>query len=162
ESSPVFGRDPAELRRLVRGDGPDERMLDAALRAGAYGDGFGAVPGGLSLERLIEHPHGVDLGPLEPRVPEVLRTPSGRIELCPPQVHPDGAARLGVAAGASASVTSRVGCVEALVEVTAEVAPGVVSLPHGWGHDAPGARLRTAAARPGVNSNLLSDDAAVD
>jgi hypothetical protein len=52
--------------------------------------------------------------------------------------------------------------VEAPVEVTTEVAPGVVSLPDGWGHNAPGTRMRTPAARPGVNSNLLSDDAAVD
>jgi Molydopterin dinucleotide binding domain len=40
--------------------------------------------------------------------------------------------------------------------------PGVVSLPHGWGHDAPGTRMPTAAARPGVNSNVLTDDAPLD
>src|SRR5207302_1417910 len=61
ETSPVFGRDAAGLRGLVRGGEPAERILDAGLRAGAYGDGFGAVPGGLSLEQLLEHPHGVDL-----------------------------------------------------------------------------------------------------
>jgi len=53
------------------------------LRTGPYGDGFGANPDGLSLARLEAEPHGIDLGPLEPRIPEVLRTPSGKIELAP-------------------------------------------------------------------------------
>ena len=66
-----------------------ERLLDAALRAGAYGDGFGADPDGLSLARLKATPHGIDLGALEPRIPEVLRTPSGRVELCPAPIVAD-------------------------------------------------------------------------
>src|ERR671910_464838 len=53
------------------------------LRAGPYGDAFGADPDGLTLERLEAEPHGIDLGALAPRLPEVLRTPSGRIELAP-------------------------------------------------------------------------------
>ena len=53
------------------------------LRTGPYGDGFGADPDGLSLAVLEANPHGVDLGPLQPRIPEVLRTPSGMIELAP-------------------------------------------------------------------------------
>ncbi|GAA4509797.1 hypothetical protein GCM10023191_071500 [Actinoallomurus oryzae] len=65
------------------------RRLDLMLRLGAYGDGFAAVPGGLSLEALRRAPHGIDLGPLRPRLPEVLRTPSGRIELCPPRIAED-------------------------------------------------------------------------
>ena len=44
---------------------------------------FGADPEGLTLARLEESPHGVDLGPLQPRIPEILRTPSGKIELAP-------------------------------------------------------------------------------
>src|SRR5262249_52673249 len=58
-----------------------ERLLDLMLRTGPYGEAFGARPGGLSLAVLEERPHGIDLGPLEPRIPEVLRTPSGAIEL---------------------------------------------------------------------------------
>jgi anaerobic selenocysteine-containing dehydrogenase len=58
-------------------------MLDLMLRTGPYGDGFGADPDGLSLAKLEANPHGIDLGPLQPRVPEVLRTPTGRIELAP-------------------------------------------------------------------------------
>ena len=63
-------------------------MLDFMLRTGPYGDGFGAVDGevrpgvpALNLDVLLDHPHGVDLGPLEPRLPDVLRTPSGLVEL---------------------------------------------------------------------------------
>jgi len=42
------------------------------------------------------------------------------------------------------------------VEVSDEMMPGVVSLPHGWGHDQPGTRLGVANAHPGVNANLLN------
>ena len=207
-----LGRDVAELRDLVEGDSGPERLLDAALRAGAYGDGFGAEPGGLNLAALKAAPHGIDLGALEPRIPEVLRTPSGRVELCPApivadvarlladlaapapdlvlvgrrhlrsnnswmhnipvlvkgkprctlQVHPDDAVRLGLAEGGPARVTSRVGSLLAAVEITDSVLPGVVSLPHGWGHDRPGARMRVAAEHAGVNSNILTDELALD
>jgi anaerobic selenocysteine-containing dehydrogenase len=81
---------------------------------------------------------------------------------CTLQIHPHDAARFGVADGTSARVRSRVGEVVAPVEVTEDVRPGVVSLPHGWGHDRPGARLRVAAERAGVNSNVLSDHEALD
>jgi anaerobic selenocysteine-containing dehydrogenase len=52
--------------------------------------------------------------------------------------------------------------VHALVEVTDDIMPGVVSLPHGWGHDAPGAELSVAAAHAGTNSNLLADELLLD
>src|SRR5207249_6790244 len=60
-----------------------ERVLDILLRTGPYGEAFGRNAGGLSLEVLEARPHGLDLGPLVPRIPEVLRTPSGKIELAP-------------------------------------------------------------------------------
>ena len=81
---------------------------------------------------------------------------------CTLHVHPDDAARLGLADGGVARVTSRVGQVDASVEVTDAVRPGVVSLPHGWGHGPPGSRLGVAAARAGVNSNVLADHEALD
>ncbi|BBH67621.1 dehydrogenase [Actinoplanes sp. OR16] len=199
-------------RDQVRGDGPAERLLDVALRAGAYGDRFGERPGGLSLERLLDHPHGIDLGPLEPRIPAVLKTPSGKVELCVPaladessrllaaldrdrdqvvligrrhlrsnnswmhnvpalvkgrdrctlQVHPADATRFALVDGDTAQVMSRVGTLAARVEVTDRVMPGVVSLPHGWGHDLPGTRLSVAAEHPGVNSNVLTDELVMD
>src|SRR5207245_9777222 len=82
-ASPIHGRDAAEIMAALAPRRGPERLLDLMLRAGPYGDAFGARPGGLSLGVLEENPHGVDLGALEPRVPEVLRTPSGKIELAP-------------------------------------------------------------------------------
>ena len=214
-SSPIHGRDGAEILDSLGANGRrgPERMLDFMLRTGPFGDGFGVVPGGATLQLLIDHPHGVDFGALEPRLPEILRTPSGRIELAHPvligdvprlaetmvslasqplmlvgrrhlrsnnswmhniavlvkgtprctlQVHPDDAAQFGLVNGGHAVVTSRVGSVEAAVEVTDAIRPGVVSLPHGWGHGVPGTRLRVAQERAGVNSNVLTDDAALD
>ncbi|OAA20127.1 anaerobic dehydrogenase, typically selenocysteine-containing [Frankia sp. EI5c] len=87
--SPVLGRDVAELHAQVDGASAPERLLDVALRTGHFGDAFGARPGGLRLSTLLANPHGVDLGPLEPRVPALLRTPSGTIELCPEPVVAD-------------------------------------------------------------------------
>jgi anaerobic selenocysteine-containing dehydrogenase len=192
-----------------------DRIVDVMIRTGAYGDWFGAVPDGLSLDSLAQNEHGVDLGPLTPRLPTALRTRSGTIELanelilddllrlaatlaepapepdalvligrrhlrsnnswmhnidvlakgkfrCTLQVHPDDATRLGLAGGADAEITSRVGAVVASVEITDTVTRGVVSLPHGWGHDLPGVAERIAEQRPGVNSNLLTDPELLD
>jgi len=83
-------------------------------------------------------------------------------ERCTLQVSPHDAARLRLRAGGLARVTSRVGSVVAPVEVTEDLMPGVVSLPHGWGHDAEEARLSVARAHPGVNTNVLTDDRAYD
>ncbi|HEY6780678.1 MAG TPA: molybdopterin-dependent oxidoreductase, partial [Thermoleophilaceae bacterium] len=83
QHSPVAGRDPAELLEALEPRRGPERLLDLMLRTGPYGDGFGADPDGLTLAQLEEAPHGIDLGPLQPRLPEVLRTPSGKIELAP-------------------------------------------------------------------------------
>jgi anaerobic selenocysteine-containing dehydrogenase len=194
----------AMLAAVAPRTGP-ERLLDILLRCGPYD---------LTLADLEAAPHGIDLGPLAPRLPDVLRTPSGRIELAPEaivadvprlrealgrerdpealvligrrqlrsnnswmhnlprlasgpercmlHVHPDDAARLGLADGELAEVRSRTGTVQAPVEVTDRVMAGVVSLPHGWGHDAPGMRLGVATERPGVNANALGDEELVD
>ena len=200
-SSPVHGRDAGELvAGLCDRRGP-ERVLDLMLRTGPYS--------GLSLDALLAAPHGVDLGPLEPRLPDVLRTPSGLVELAPellvadvarlrtalgerrdgesltligrrhlrsnnswmhnlpvlvkgkPRctllVHPDDAARLGLTDGATAEVASRAGAVTIPVEVTEAIRPGVVSIPHGWGHNLPGIQLGVAGRYAGVNSNVLAE-----
>src|SRR5205823_5102144 len=88
-ASPIHGRNPAEiLAALAPRRGP-ERLLDLMLRTGPYGDAFGAKSDGLRLAHLEARPHGIDLGPLEPRIPEVLRTPSGKIELAPEPIVAD-------------------------------------------------------------------------
>jgi anaerobic selenocysteine-containing dehydrogenase len=80
---PVHGHDPRELAAQLTGENGPERRLDMMLRLGPYGDGFGARPDGLTLEQLLAHPHGIDLGPLRSRLPQPLKTPSGKIELLP-------------------------------------------------------------------------------
>ena len=77
-------------------------------------------------------------------------------------VHPDDAARLSLRDGGRARVTSSRGEVEVTVAVTDDMMPGVVSLPHGWGHDRPGARTSVASAHAGVSINDLTDETRLD
>ena len=86
ESSRAHGRTPEELLEAVRPQRGVERILDLRIRSGPYGDGFGSHPDGLTLQHLRDSPTGIDLGPLQPRLPEVLRTPTGRIDVAPPVV----------------------------------------------------------------------------
>jgi anaerobic selenocysteine-containing dehydrogenase len=211
--SRVSGREPEELLAALAPRRGAERVLDFLLRVGPYGDGFGADPDGLTLEVLERNPHGVDYGPLQPRLPGLLRTPTGKVELAPDaiaadvhrleqaladrshspfvligrrhlrsnnswmhnlptlasgtnrctlQIHPDDAEGLGITDGAYARVSSRVGAVEVEVEHSDALRRGVVSLPHGWGHDRDGTALRVAAQRPGVSSNTLTDPQEID
>lgn len=81
---------------------------------------------------------------------------------CTLHVHPDDAARYGLADGAAARLRSRTGSVEAEVEITDEVMPGVVSLPHGWGHAVADTRMSVATQHPGTNSNVLADEQLFD
>ena len=187
-----------------------QRAIDVALRTGPYGDEFGRTPDGLTLETVMQASAagGIDLGVLESRIPEMLRTPSGKVELAPPAllqdlkratqalqapaadlviigrrdvrtnnswmhnlptlakgpfrctalVHPTDARRLGLTEGAMAELRNGTRSLQAQVHVSEEMMPGVVSLPHGWGHDLPGARLQVAAERPGANVNALLSD----
>ncbi|GAA2302770.1 molybdopterin oxidoreductase family protein [Streptomyces hawaiiensis] len=210
--SPVYDSDPRELAGRLTGDTGPERRLDMMLRLGPYGDGFGVRPDGLSLEKLLAHPHGIDLGPLRPRLPQPLKTRSGRVELLPGPIvddlprlraalaerpeglvlvgrrhlrsnnswmhnvpaltggsnrctlhlHPEDAERLGVEVGAAVRVKGAGGEVVAPAEITDTVRRGVVSLPHGWGHDRPGTRLGHASKSPGVNVNQLLDGRLLD
>jgi anaerobic selenocysteine-containing dehydrogenase len=81
---------------------------------------------------------------------------------CTLHVHPADAERYGLTDGEPAEVRSRTGVVRAPVEVTEDIMPGVVSLPHGWGHDADGTSQSVAAAHPGTNSNVLADEGLFD
>jgi anaerobic selenocysteine-containing dehydrogenase len=87
-ASRIAGRDPAGIVAASAGRGP-ERLLDFAIRTGPWGDAYGEDPDGLTLERLKAHPEGIDRGPLEPRLPEVLRTSSRKIELAPEYITRD-------------------------------------------------------------------------
>jgi anaerobic selenocysteine-containing dehydrogenase len=199
-----LGREPKPM--------PEPRaILDAGLQRGPYGP---SSPHQLSLRKLEDNPHGLDLGPLEASFPERLMTPDHRIQGAPQPlldalaeaqaellaeppgdqllligrrhlrsnnswmhncdrlmrgkdrsallVHPEDLKRLGLEPGDPAQVTSRTG--EALIQVEAseDLMPGVVSLPHGWGHHRPGTRMRIAAQHAGVSANDLTDELAVD
>ncbi|WP_308191957.1 hypothetical protein [Gordonia liuliyuniae] len=78
----LAGVDVERAAEAVSGRSGPLRLLDLRLRSGPYGDQFGLVDG-LSLATLEQRPEGIDFGPLRPRIPEVLRTPNGRIDLVP-------------------------------------------------------------------------------
>ena len=81
---------------------------------------------------------------------------------CTLLMHPDDASRLGLEDGSESEVRSRVGMLRVAVETSGSMMPGVVSLPHGWGHDVEGIRMDVATAHPGVPSNVLTDDQLID
>lgn len=81
---------------------------------------------------------------------------------CTLLIHPDDAARHGVGDGDVVTVKSEAGEIAVPVEVTGAIKPGVVSMPHGWGHGKPGTRMAVANGSPGVNTNVLSPPTFVD
>ncbi len=188
-------------------------ILDALIRLGPHGDGFGREPKGLTLERIAEHPHGLDLGALEPMLPGHLATASGKIEATPPRItsdlprldawlagapsnelvlinrrdvrsmnswlhnlpalakgrdrcvlllHPEDAANREIESGDKVRIRSNVGEIEATAQLTTDMKPGVVSLPHGFGHHGSGIALQVAGRKPGANVNAITDDEAFD
>ncbi|MCC2657042.1 MAG: molybdopterin oxidoreductase family protein [Panacagrimonas sp.] len=199
---------PGLARQSLR---PDQ-LIDLGLRLGPYGR-WKRRPERLSLRRLKQHPHGLDLGALQPSLPARLFTADNKIRCDVPELladldraralldegrsdslrligrrhlrsnnswmhnaerlvkgkgrcqllmHPNDAATRGLADGARARIASRVGELEAEVLLTEDMMPGVVSLPHGWGHSRPGVNLRVAQAHPGVSLNDLTDDQFLD
>ncbi|MEV6063604.1 molybdopterin-dependent oxidoreductase [Nocardia asteroides] len=196
----------SERRDELDGADTTEQRIDLMLKLGPYGAWNG---GELSLRTLLDNPHGLDLGPLRPRLPGALRTASGKVDLAPAQlvddvarlragltasapemvligrrqlrsnnswmhniaglvggsnrctlqIHPDDATRLGL--GEQAKISSAAGSLTVQVEQTPTIMPGVVSLPHGWGHSASTSQS-VASATPGVNANVLTDDSVVD
>jgi len=209
-------------------------VVDDLLQAGLYGraaskkectdanlsETLTAIPeGGLSIDTLKAHPHGIDLGPLQPSLPHALFHEDKKIHLdfdyfmadldrvnthffgkanhgtpqnqpvvligrrhiktnnswlhnsprmvkgnnrCTLQLHPDDGAKYGIADGDEVSVKSRVGRLTIEAEITDAIMPGVVSIPHGWGHNKKGIKLSVASQHPGVNTNILTDDLQVD
>lgn len=203
--SVVAGRGVGELVGMLEGRDGAERILDALIRTGPRGDGFGAVADGWSLARLAAHGHGVDFGALVSRLPGALATVSGGIEVVPDVIggdlarlkawmalpaaglvligrrhlrsnnswmhnlpkmvagrgrcalwmHPDDAAARGVAAGDRVRLSSVAGAVEVEVALHGALSPGVVSLPHGWGHGVEGSGLSVARVAGGVSVNVV-------
>lgn len=201
----LSGADPDAAQAASPEPGP-ERLNDLGIRTGPWGYRYGENPDGLTLEKLEEHPDGVDFGPMVPRIDEIVLHEDGKIDLAPGHIigdvgrladrldrpveplvltsrrhlrsnnswmhnvrvlvsgkdrctlliHPDDAAARGVDDGAVAVVSSSNGSIEVSAEVSDEMMPGVVSLPHGWGHDKPGTRQSVAREHAGVNNNLLA------
>ena len=83
-------------------------------------------------------------------------------ERCTLMINPTDAARLGVSDGSTARISSTAGSLLVQAEVTDEMLSGIVSLPHGWGHDKTGTRLSIAREHAGVNNNLLAPGEFVD
>lgn len=185
------------------------QMIDLGLRSGRYGEGS---PLNLSLKTLDQHPHGIDLGPLQPNLAARLKTDSMAIEAAPPALladlqrfaaqqppsaaqllligrrhvrsnnswmhnfhrlvkgkprhqllmHPQDLAGRQLQDGQRVRVTSRVGSVEVEVQASSDMMPGVVSLPHGFGHSRPGVLLDIASAQSGVSANDLTDERLID
>jgi anaerobic selenocysteine-containing dehydrogenase len=211
------------LHQLLDKLGPDG-LIDLGLRAGPHGR---LLPGplrrdGLDLARLAAHPHGIDLGPLEPCLPERMPAHHRAIELAPAllledlgrlersfplgavrprppspeqprfmlisrrllrsnnswmhnlpklvagkqactlRMHPDDAASLALRPGDQVEVRSRVGAIEVPLELSDEIMPGVVSLPHGFGHVHDDTRLTVAREHAGASINVLTDAAEID
>ena len=194
-----------------------ERILDIGLRFGPYGAKLNPFSKGLTLRKLKEAVHGIDLGPLKPCLPDRLRTADKRIELAPdvlvqdikrvkaklfdevpihsnghllligrrqlrgnnswmhnserllrgkPQctilMHPTDVAERKLNQGQNVLVSSSVGSVTVPIEVSDEMMLGVVSIPHGWGHDRKGVQLDVAQQHAGESINDLTDSLAID
>lgn len=192
---------------------PSKHPLKKILDLSPYGTPNRSLSKGLCLSSLLNYPHGIDLGPLQSRLPERLYTPKKRIRLapisylrdmtrlrkvfergptnelrligrrdvrtnnswlhnsqrlvkgknrCTLMIHPDDAKTAKLNNGDTALVESRVGMLHIEVLISQDIMPGVISIPHGWGHKAKGMQLRVASQHPGVNINNLTDDMLVD
>lgn len=194
------------------------RILNLGLALGPYGAWKSPAQffTGLNLARVKKQVHGIDLGPLQPRLPEALLTPDKKLDIAPTiflerlkeimgnagdevsvnnkefaligrrhlrsnnswmhnserlmkgkgrctvMVNPVDAKNLGVADGQSVEVSSKIGKIVLPAEVTESIMPGVVSIPHGFGHTGKGLELRVAKAHAGQSINDISDDQLVD
>ncbi|GAB4397519.1 MAG: molybdopterin oxidoreductase family protein [Microscillaceae bacterium] len=201
-----------------------EALLDLALRYGPYGSKGAAFyktqawgKDGLKMHTLRQYPHGLDLGPLQPLLPQRLFTKNKRIDLLPEiltkdlkrlhkaffetkastsewpfqligrrhlrsnnswmhnsprlvrgrnrctlMMHLQDAQTLNLQNGEKVKVRSRVGTIEIDLETTDSLMPGVVSIPHGWGHHRPGTHWQVAEANAGVSANDLTDEHFLD
>lgn len=182
-----------------------EQALEFALLSGKSG---------LTLQQLKDNPHGIDLGPLESKLPDGIlnehnlmdilpdvyhkalqklvatkeekanqdtmlligrrqlrsnnswlhnsyRMVKGR-DRCTALIHPEDAKQKNITDGELVTVTSRIGSIDIKAEITDEMMPGTVSIPHGWGHHRQGIQMDVAAQHAGVSINDIIDDELVD
>lgn len=205
--------------KLLKWLSPDQ-LLNLGLLMGPYGRLSHPKKwfSGLSLSKLKRNPHGISLGALQSRIPEVLLTKSGKIELdhevfmapfkkvleelqktqsttgainkflligrrhlrsnnswmhnspslmkgrnrCTLLIHPEDAASLKITKGDRVTVKSRTGSIAIEAELSTNIMPGVVSIPHGFGHHRKGIKLGVASANAGVSLNDITDDKRMD
>jgi anaerobic selenocysteine-containing dehydrogenase len=214
----VGRRAEAALASLPSAVTTPERIIDLGLALGPHGVLRRGPRKGLTVSRLKRARHGIDLGPLEPRLPAALATADKRVRLAPPLLleeaarlaerarereaalsdgydltligrrqlrsnnswmhnsarlmkgadrctallHPDDAGSRGLDHGDRVRVVSRVGAIELPLEVSDEIRPGVVSIPHGFGHGRSGVGWRLAAEKAGASVNDITDPSVVD
>ena len=191
-----------------------KRRIDLGLRLGPFGAWGGRFlrKHGLSLKYLKKHPHGVDLGPLQPRLPGRLFTENQTIRLdvpvfaeaikiIPPDIpdqqdallligrrhllsnnswmhnsprlmkqkdrcralmHPMDADQRNISDGDVVTVQGAHGAITLAVTLSEEVMPGVLCIPHGWGHDGHGSKLQVAEQTPGANVNAITNHELTD
>ena len=205
----IRGRLSARVTSLASPD----HLIELAIQAGPHGIAKRGPSKGLTVGKIKRAQHGIDLGPLEPRLPGALATDRKRLRLAPKAMlqeaaalerlagereaalkngfdlvligrrqlrsnnswmhnsarlmkgadrctallHPDDAAARRLEDGAHVRVVSRVGTIELPLTVTDEMRPGVVSVPHGFGHNRAGIGWRAAAAKPGASVNDITD-----
>lgn len=189
-----------------------ERRINLGLQIGPYGF---FSPHKLSLNKLKEQPHGIDLGPLKPCLPQRLFTSNKRIHLAPDRItadlkriptliaehqtetkplrligrrdlrsnnswmhnsprlmkgsdrctllmHPEDATGRKLQEGQAVAVSSNTGSIQLKLELSEEMMPGVISIPHGWGHHLAGIQLQVAHEQAGVNVNELTTNEKID
>lgn len=199
------------LTKRFSGQSIGQKLQDPFLTPETILDGgFKKSNQPLTVKKLKQQPHGVDLGPLQPQLPGRVFTDSGKVDLAPslfadqlkslnltqeadglvligrrslrsnnswmhnsfrlvkgPEkctllIHPEDAAKRSIENLQEVEVTSRVGKVKIKAEVSDEVMKGVVSIPHGWGHNRKGTRWKIAEEHAGVSVNDLTDDQFID
>lgn len=204
----IAQRKGMELKPLPAPD----KLIDLGVQRGPYSAAAGHKLE-LSLDKIKQFPHGMDLGPLAPSLPARLCTASGKIEMIADYLlqdiarlaeddaavandellligrrhirsnnswmhnfhrlvkgkprwqllmHPDDLAARQIGDHTQVRIQSRVGEVVTEVLASDDVMPGVVSLPHGWGHQRKGVNLAIAAEQNGVSCNDLTDHKQVD
>lgn len=207
------------LLRFVLKQAKPELLLNLLLRFGPYGAGLNVFRSGLSLSKIKRADHGLDLGPLEPRLPQRLFTKDKKIHLAPPilvstfseidnnqkgieqkqtanefdlllisrrnvmsnnswfhnypsmqnrtnrctlMINVADAQSRSINSGDAIRLSSSIGSISLTAEVTDRIMPGVVSMPHGWGHDRSGIEMRVAAENPGASINDITDNKRID